>query len=592
MTTTTPYDATTTHLPIASIRRSPTNPRKRFPEGEHAEMTASVRKHGVLQPLLVRPWPAKPGLFELVAGERRHRAAEAAPLLEVPVLVRDLSDDEVLHIQIIENLQRKDVHPLEEADGYKALVDRGHTVEQIASEVSQTRTYVAQRLKLTSLIEPARKLFFDGKLNAGTALIVARLPEDLQQKAAKEITTEDWTGTAMSAKRASDHVQKTYMLRLDQAPFKPSDAALVPGAGACGPCPKRTGNQTDLFDDVKSKEICTDPRCFEKKRAAAAAQKVAEAEAAGRTVIAGKEAKKVKPDRFSQLSGGWVSLDDYCHDDPKHRSYRQLIGAKAVKSAALLEDPHKNELVDVMQRSDLKKALADKGIEARSTGSSNPSASAENAKKKAADAYRGELFRQVRDKHIGTGLSDFDMKIVAVTFYRRLWNENQRRLAKLYDWGTKAISEAEFAKKVDAIAEDSEGLGRLVMDIALIGESVSENYSTNKPELLEATARDRDIDPAAVKKQVDGAAKDKAKPKAKAAPAKKAQVKLPTEKIPAVKKPPVAKPVKPAQVTEVPAKKVVAKKAARKVSAKPKTAAAPVELVSAAAWPFPITGRP
>jgi len=583
-----------TRLPIGVIKRSPTNPRKRFPEAEHLELTASVAKHDVLQPLLVRPWPDNSGNYELVAGERRHRAAEAAGKADVPVLVKDLTDDEVLHIQIIENLQRKDVHPLEEADGYKALVDRDHTMEQIAGEVSQTRTYVAQRLKLASLIEPVRKIFFDGDLTAATALLIARLPIDLQAKAAKEITAPWAGGEPRSAKAAAEHVQRTYMLRLDQAPFKTSDAELVRGAGACGPCSKRTGNQTDLFGDVKSKEVCTDPTCYEKKRVAAADQKVAEAEATGRTVIAGKEAKKVKPHQYGALVGGWVNLDEHCYDDPKHRTYRQIVGAKGVKSAALLEDPHAGKLVDVMQKSDLKKVLADKGIKARGTGSSNPSASAENAKKKAADAYRGELFRQVRAKHIGTGLSDFDMKIVAVTFYRRLWNENQRRLAKLYDWGPKAITEAEFAKKIDAIAEDSEGLGRLVMDIALIGESVSENYSTNKPELLEATARDRDIDPAAVKKQVDGAAKEKAKPKTKAAPAKKAQVKLPNEKIPAVKKPPVAKPVKPTPVKEVPAKKVVAKKVAAKKST-PDAAVKPkmtFEEAGRVAWPFPTGGRP
>ena len=580
-------------LPIGVIKRSPTNPRKRFPEAEHRELTASVEKHDVLQPLLVRPWPNVPGDYELVAGERRHRAAEAAGKADVPVLIKDLTDDEVLHIQIIENLQRKDVHPLEEADGYKALVDRGHTVEQIANEVSQTRTYVAQRLKLTALIEPARKLFFDGKLNAGTALIVARLPEDLQQKAAKEITAEDWTGTAMSAKRASEHVQKIYMLRLDQAPFKPSDAELVPAAGACGPCPKRTGNQTDLFDDVKSKEICTDPGCFEKKRAAAVALKRAEAEATGRTVIAGKEAKQVKPNQYGQMTGGWVNLDDHCSDDPKYRTYRQIIGAKAVKEAALFEDPHNNKLVDVMQRSDLKKVLADKGVQARSTSSSNGGEAAANAKKKAADAYRGELFRQVRAKQGIKGLSDFEMKMVALTFYRRLWSENQKRITKLYEWGVKGLTEAEFAKKLDEIERnDPEVLAQLVMDIALIDESVSATYSSRGPDLLEATARVRGIDPAAIKKQLDAAAKEKAKPKPKAAPAKKAQVKIPAEKIPAVKKVPVAKPVAPAPVKGVPAKKVAAKKVPRKSAAKPKTSPARLELSPAAAWPFPTTVGP
>ncbi|MBW9102906.1 ParB/RepB/Spo0J family partition protein [Paraburkholderia phenoliruptrix] len=574
----TTQDSSVAILPIASIRRSPTNPRKRFSESAHAEMTASVRKHGVMQPVLLRPWPDEPGLFELVAGERRYRAAEAAGLTELPALVKDLSDDEVLHIQIIENLQRKDLHPLEEADGYKVLADRGHTLEQIAEEVSQTRSYVAQRLKLCSLNASSRKLFFDELLNAKTALIIARLPIELQDKAAKEITAKRWNGEQMSAREVSEHVQEHYMLRLDQAPFKTSDAELVASAGACGPCPKRTGNQVDLFGDVKSKEICTDPTCFEKKKAAAAKQKREEAEAAGRTVITGKQAKQVKPYEYGELNGGYVDLDKRCYDDPKQRTYRQILGAKGVKSAALLEDPHGGKLVDVMQKSDLKKALADKGIEARSTGSANPSQSAENAKKKAADAYRGELFRRVREKHLPAGgLDNFDLKIVAVTFYRRLWSENQKRITKLYDWGSKPISEADFAKKVDELeSNEPELLGRLVMDIALIDESVVPGYATSsKPELLEALARVRGIDPAAIKKELD-AAKPKAKPPAKKAAAKKA----------AVEQPPVAK---PSPRTTTSKKFAVKKVPAKKAVATPKSINSDEAKV---AWPFPSGSRP
>ncbi|CAG9194002.1 ParB family protein [Paraburkholderia caribensis] len=598
----TTQDASVDFMPLGSIRPSPTNPRKRFSEAEQAEMIASVRKHGLLQPMLVRPWPDEPGLFELVAGERRHRAATAAGLKDVPVLVRDLSDDEVLHIQIVENLQRKDLHPLEEADGYKVLSDRGHTLEQISDEVSQTKTYVAQRLKLCALNASTRKLFFDGKLNAKTALVIARMPTDLQDKAAKEITTPRWTGELMSVREASDHVQTNYMLRLDQAPFKTADEQLVPAAGACGPCPKRTGNQSDLFGDVKSKDVCTDPACYAKKRDAAAAQKRVEAETSGRKVIAGKDAKVTQPYQHGALVGGWVKLDERCYDDPKQRTYRQIIGAKGVKSAALLESPHGGEMIDVMQKSDLKKALADKGIQARSTGASNPSQSAENAKKKAADAYRGELFRRVRAKHEGTGLDDFDLKIVAVTFYRRLWNENQRRLAKLYDWGSKAISEADFAKKVDEFEQnDSEALGRLAMDIALIGESVADNYSTAKPELLEATARVRGIDPGAVRKQIEGDMKPK---RPTPTPAKKTPASAPKPPTKAARKVAAKKAAPAAKQTPAAKKASAAKKtpAAKKAAAEPGTSAGVQSNVAkpklkpglhpAAAWPFPTDNRP
>ncbi|MBB2981793.1 ParB/RepB/Spo0J family partition protein [Paraburkholderia tropica] len=571
-------------LPLSAIQASPTNPRKRFPEAQHLELVESVRAHGILQPVLLRPWPDSPGLFELVAGERRFRAAAVVELAEVPALVRNLTDDEVLQIQIVENLQRRDLHPLEEADGYKVLADRGHTLEQIASEVSQTRTYIAQRLKLCALNAQTRKLFFDEKLNAKTALMIARLPADLQDKAANELTAPWANGEPRSVKAASEHIERTYMLRLDQAPFKTADAALVPAAGACGPCSKRTGNQPELFEDVRGKEICTDPACFAKKRETAAAQKRADAEAAGRTVITGKDAKAALPHQYGQLQGGLVQLDDTCYEDPKRRSYRQIIGAKGVKASSLLESPHDGKLIDVMPKADLKKALAEKGIEARNAGTSNPSQSAELAKKKKADAYRGELFRQIRAKHVETGLDDFDLKIVAVTFYRRLWNENQKRISKLYDWGNTAISEAEFAKKVDEFEQtDPVALARLVMDLALIGESVADSYSTPKPELLEATARVRGIDPGVVRKQVESDTKPK--PKEKPVPATKAptSTKKPTAKASPAKKAPVVKKIaaKPRAAASTPQKQIDKAKPALKSAPKAKEP-----------WPFPNTGRP
>jgi len=576
MMTTTTQESSVAILPIASIRRSPTNPRKRFSESAHAEMTASIRRHGVMQPVLLRPWPDEPGLFELVAGERRYRAAEAAGLAEMPALVKDLSDDEVLHIQIIENLQRKDLHPLEEADGYKVLADRGHTLEQIAEEVSQTKTYVAQRLKLCALTDSNRKLFFEEKLTATTALMIARLPVDVQEKAAKEITAPYMDGEPRTAKMASQHIQRTYMLRLDEAPFKTSDAKLVPAAGACGPCPKRTGNQPDLFGDVKSKEVCTDPACYAQKRDAAAAQKRAEAEAAGRKVITGKEAKQILPSQWSSAQNGYVKLDDTCYDDPKRRSFRQILGAKGVKTAAIVESPVDGKLIDVMPKSDLKKALADKGIKASAVSSSNPSQSAELAKKKKADAYRGELFRQVRAKHGVGGLDNLELKIVIVAFYKRLWSENQKRICKLYGWDAKRINDADFAKKVDAMySDDPEGLAGLLLDIALVDESVAATYSSAKPELLEATARVRGINPDAVRKQVENDTRPN-----------------PKEKPTTVKRTPVAQTKRTAKTAakKVPAKKVPAKKATK--AAAPRSAIDANSDAAKAAWPFPSGSRP
>lgn len=155
---------------VKTLHPSPTNPRKSFPEDKMAELIESVKRVGVMQPLLVRNWPADYPhtgsdfpFYEVVAGERRYRAAVAAGLTLVPVLVRDLSDGEVLELQMIENLQREDIHPIEEAEGYQLMMDRqGYTADTLAEKLGKSRSYIFGRLKLLALDEEARRLFRGG----------------------------------------------------------------------------------------------------------------------------------------------------------------------------------------------------------------------------------------------------------------------------------------------------------------------------------------------------------------------------------------------------------------------------------------------
>ena len=175
------------------IAPSSTNPRKAFDKGALEELTDSVRRHGVLQPILVRHWPAgrKPPAnekpeYELVAGERRYRAAIAAELEAVPCVVRKLTDAEVLEIHVIENLQRSDLHPLEEAEGYRQLIaaDKNkYDVARIAERIGRSVKYVYDRVKLLSLTKEAQALFGAGKITAGHAIVLARLTPPDQKRA-------------------------------------------------------------------------------------------------------------------------------------------------------------------------------------------------------------------------------------------------------------------------------------------------------------------------------------------------------------------------------------------------------------------------
>ena len=163
-------------VPIETIVPSPFQPRKRFAEEELAELAASIRERGILQPLLVRE--IAPETYELVAGERRLRAAKMAGLSEVPVLIKNLSDEEALSVALIENLQREDLNPLEEAEGYRRLMEEfGFSQEEIARRVGKDRSTVANALRLLKLPEEIQEDLWEGRLSAGHARALLALED-------------------------------------------------------------------------------------------------------------------------------------------------------------------------------------------------------------------------------------------------------------------------------------------------------------------------------------------------------------------------------------------------------------------------------
>jgi len=156
--------------PIERLRRNPDQPRRQFMEGDINELADSIREVGILQPILVRPAPDSAGDYQIVAGERRWRAAQMAGLKTVPILVRELDDLAVLEIGIIENVQRADLNPVEEALGYRALIERfGRTQEAVAQTVGKSRSHVANALRLLSLPDEVQSLLLSGALSAGHA---------------------------------------------------------------------------------------------------------------------------------------------------------------------------------------------------------------------------------------------------------------------------------------------------------------------------------------------------------------------------------------------------------------------------------------
>ncbi|EJF90974.1 ParB/RepB/Spo0J family partition protein [Bartonella tamiae] len=183
----TPNEALTNlerHVPIEFISRNPRNPRRYFTENELDDLAQSIREHGVVQPVVVRPSPDHPNYFELIAGERRWRAAQRANLNELPVIVRDVDDRTALELAIIENVQRADLNPIEEGMGYQLLIDdHDYTQADLAQVIGKSRSHVANTLRLLKLPQKVQQFLNEGQISAGHArcLITVEDPQALAE---------------------------------------------------------------------------------------------------------------------------------------------------------------------------------------------------------------------------------------------------------------------------------------------------------------------------------------------------------------------------------------------------------------------------
>lgn len=173
-------------LPISQVESNSSQPRKSFDEVTLAELADSIREHGIIQPLTVRKLAS--GYYQIIAGERRWRAARMAGLHEVPVVVIEADDKKAAELAMIENLQREDLNPIEEASGFQSLIETYHmTQEEAASRVGKSRSAVANALRLLGLTPAVREMVVDGRLSAGHARALLPLPADLQESAANAV---------------------------------------------------------------------------------------------------------------------------------------------------------------------------------------------------------------------------------------------------------------------------------------------------------------------------------------------------------------------------------------------------------------------
>jgi len=251
-------------IKLADIYPSPTNPRKHFDEKELKELSESIKKHGLIQPITVREQPDRTGKYECVCGERRLRASVIAKMTTVAVIVRVLTDEEVIELQFTENLQRTDVHPMDEAVTFKSMMEnkvKPYSIADIAAKINKPETFVAHRLSLNNLIPELQKDFWSGKFLIGVAVLFSRLSPADQKEAAKQC--KEWQSKDYKSINAiRGYINNSILRELSSVPFKKDDLTLNPKAGSCVTCLKRSGSNKLLFDDIKQDDRCFDPACF------------------------------------------------------------------------------------------------------------------------------------------------------------------------------------------------------------------------------------------------------------------------------------------------------------------------------------------
>ncbi len=517
-------------LALEQLLESPFNPRTRYDEKALNELAETVRDVGVMQALLVRPieipsgWSITRGgetlqPYEIVFGHRRYRAARIAGRADVPVIIRDLTNAQSAQLQAIENVQREDLDPLEEARGYAHYLQvHGVNKDQLAKEVGLSRSHVYARLKLLTAVPAVHEALRSGEIFEENALHIARIPHaKLQEKAlaslrSNQMDLED--GGKRSVRRIRDFLRERFTLKLSEAMFDPKDAQLLEGCGSCDECPKRSGNAPE-FDDLAAStdtdwqhkleagpDLCTDPDCFDAKKKAHLAAKAEVLKAKGKTVIEGSKARAaIGAD--GKVKGAYVALKDV----------REAL-AKAKKNGTpvatvVIQNPRDGKPVEAVKVEDLKTV----GVKVKAPRTDRDKWE-QQQRKREEERKRAEqrgavntkvnttILAAVRQACAGKPPSTLALQHVVTAAYRGVDWQEQKLIAQLHD----CKSPEALLKKIGQLAPDR--LATLLLDCALIDNVVDDGYDRHKPTALLAIANECGVDVAAIRKEVTATAAD------------------------------------------------------------------------------------
>jgi len=508
-------------IPLDDLIPSPGNRRiGGFDPDKLQQLADSIQAVGVQQPIIIRSNGRSK--FEIVAGERRWKAARIAGLLDIPAVIRDLDDVTVIKIQTIENLQREDIHPLDEADGYSRLIEQaGYDVEHLAQEVGRSASYVYQRLKLRDLVPEAREMLVDSMIAAGHAILIARLPAGQQ----KELMAS-WLfrrGEDVSVRALDDWIHQHILLDLNKAAFKKDDPDLDVEAGPCTICPKRTGYQPALFADVCNggkRDYCTDPPCFDRKLKAIVDRHRAELKEAKEKhllVIDGYIGDYEEKRRLMKTEG---VLEEYGWEECKKKdegAVRCLVVAGKSPGRLTWGRDRKHNRYGGYDSTEAERKAAQK--EKRELKMKRVT------RRRIWDAVIQELDNRAVYEDLPVDL----VRIIASNHWKRTWSNTQKIYCQTMEWERPPKTQHEYGYPSENMGlsriatMDVPALFRFLLTISLVQELEGPEWQEPECKKLKAVAALYHVDVGHIEKEVRE--EEKAKEKAKAARATRSKKK-------------------------------------------------------------------
>jgi len=488
------------NLPLAQLQESPTNPRRRFDEHSLNELAASFATQGVLQPLLVRA--VNDDKYEVIAGARRLRAAKLAALKDVPVRIVALSDSDCAVAQIIENIQREGVHPMEEAIAFDALLrleSPRYDIAAVAQKAGKSPAFVAQRQRLVELIPSIAEAFLADQIGVGHALEIAKLPQPQQEKAFDAAFRTVWHGgkdtrVVLPLRDFTAWIEQNILLSLDKVPFDKNDATLVPEAGSCAECPKRTGFNALLFGDMGSHhDQCSDAGCFNSKLGQYVERQIA-----------------AKPKLVQIATAHGTSTNSAILPRNRYVALQLTNPAKSKQPLSPYQKPCKHMaeaiVVDGGERGYTAKICAEPtcAVHFADRRTPDPTQLAKGREQRRKELEKRKLEITIRHRtlaevlrKVSAPLDRADLVLIANAMLEKTEPLRREGLARRHKMVDGSISEVTYPQVQKGLARllrqlDESGLSKLIVEIVLLG--CVESASQDETDVLTATARRHRVD--------------------------------------------------------------------------------------------------